>query len=168
MHACSTLPTNIKNPPIVDIQLNQVVKNSSQYLNQPVRWGGTVIDVENEPDKTTLQVLFYPLDYFGRPRINQPALGRFVSVSTQFLDPAIYSTGTELTIAGIVQKTIVKKIGQKEVPIPVITMTNHHIWPQYRQTEDWDYNYNYRYYGYRRYPYNYYYRGGYRYYDYCY
>lgn len=170
LQACSNLPANIQNPPTVDIQLHQVLKSSNQYQNQPVRWGGTVIDVENETDKTTLQILFYPLDYYGRPRINQKASGRFISISPHFLDPAIYSTGTQITIAGTIQNTVIKQIGKKPVSIPVIAINTAHIWPNYRQTDYWDYDYGYRYpyYGYRRsyYPYNYY-RSRYRYYNYC-
>lgn len=70
LQACSNLPANIKNPPDVDIQLHQVLMNSSNFQNSPVRWGGTIIDVENEADKTNMQILFYPLNYYGRPILN--------------------------------------------------------------------------------------------------
>lgn len=164
LNACSNLPANIQNPPSVDIHLRDVQENSSQYINQPVRWGGTVIEVQNEADESSMQILFYPLNYFGRPKLNQQASGRFMTVSKQFLDPAIYSEGTKITIAGTVQNTLVKQIGNKTIPLPVVTIENHHIWPEYRQADDWDYHYPHYFYGYRRsyYPYNYY-RRGYRY-----
>ena len=158
LHACSNLPANIKNPPNVDIHLHQVLKNSSNFQNNPVRWGGTVIDVENETDKTNIQILFYALNYYGRPLLNQPSPGRFITVSKQFLDPEIYAKGTEITVVGKLQGTVEKQIGKKLVAVPIVTIEEHHIWPQYQT--------NYYRYRYRYYPYNSY-RDRYRYYN-CY
>ena len=166
LHACSNLPANIKNPPSVDIQFHQVLKNSSNFQNSPVRWGGTVIDVENEANETNLQILFYPLNYYGRPILNQPSSGRFITTSQQFLDPAIYANGTEITVVGNLQRTVEKQIGKKQVTIPVVEIEEHHIWPKYQPNYYRPYGYYPYYYGYRYYPYSPY-RGGYRYYN-CY
>ncbi|MFW5443876.1 MAG: Slp family lipoprotein [Methylococcaceae bacterium] len=172
LHACSNLPANIKNPPGIDIQLHQALTNNSNYLNYlnyPIRWGGTVIEVKNNADETTMQMLFYPLNYYGRPRLSQTPLGRFITVSKQFLDPAIYTKGTEITIAGSLQGVTEKKIGEKTIKMPVVSIDNYHIWPELQQNYYRGYyDYPYSYYGYRGgfYPYSYY-RGGYGYYN-CY
>jgi outer membrane lipoprotein len=162
LHACSNLPANIKTPPAVDIQLHQTLTNAADYQNYPVRWGGTVIEVKNKTDETTMQILYYPLGYYGRPNLNQTSLGRFVTVSKQFLDPAIYTKGTEITIAGSFLSLVEKQIGEKPVKMPLIAIDTQHIWPKYRQNYYRGYyDYPYRYYGYRGryYPYSYYRRG---------
>ena len=164
LHACSNLPANIKNPPSVDIQLHQALKNSSSFQNYPVRWGGTIIDVENEANETKMQILFYPLNYYGRPKLNKPSSGRFITVSKQFLDPAIYANGTSITVVGTLQGTLEKQIGKKIITVPIVSINSFHIWPQYPQNYYSPYGYypNYYGYGYRYYPYSYY-RGGYYY-----
>ena len=166
LQACSNLPANIKNAPNVDIQLHDVLSNNSNnYQNNPVRWGGKIIDVENKSDITKIQILTYPLNHYGRPQLNQPPSGRFISISNQFLDPEIYIKDTEITIAGSLQGTLEKKIGERKITMPVVAIDELHIWPQYQQNHYSSYDY-YPYYGYRYYPYHSY-RGRYRYYG-CY
>ncbi len=147
LQACSNLPANIKNAPSADVQLQQVLANSSNFQNNPVRWGGTIIEVVNEPDETKMQILLYPLNYYGRPVLSRTAMGRFIAVSKLFLDPAIYPKGTEITIAGSLQGTIKKKVGEKAVIIPVVAIDEYHVWPAYQRS----YYYNDSYYGYPNY-----------------
>ena len=102
--ACSTLPPAIKNPPAVDISYNQALRNIDYYtkMHSPVRWGGTIIDVENEQEFSLLQVLAYPLSSYGRPEWDEPYEGRFLVKSSQFLDPSVYTKGKGVTVAGII------------------------------------------------------------------
>lgn len=162
IQGCSNLPINIKDAPKNDIQPHQINKDNQLYKNMPVRWGGTVIDVENEAESTRVQILLYPLGYFGRPDLTQSALGRFVTVSKQFLDPAIYAKGVEVTVAGNVLGVVEKKVGKTVVSIPLVAMDGHHIWPKkqdnYYRYDTYNYNYRDRYYPYR------FYRRGSRYY----
>lgn len=172
LQACSNLPANIKNAPKADVQLHQVLANSDNFKNNPVRWGGTIIDVDNEPDTTKMQILLYPLNFYGRPILSRTALGRFIAVSKQFLDPAIYTKGTEITVAGSLQGTMQKKVGEKSVTVPVVAIDEQHIWPAYSRSyynNDSYYGYPNYYSGYRYgrfYP-SFSYSGRYRYYG-CY
>ncbi len=154
--ACSQIPANIKNPPAADIHLQQVLENHNDHQNKPVRWGGTVIDVENNADSTSIQIQYYPLDYYGRPKINKKAHGRFITISQLFLDPDIYKKGTPITVVGTLQGKKQTLIGNKSVTLPVIVMDSHHKWPKLRRNY-FESNYSSRYfspyYGYR-YPYS--------------
>lgn len=146
LHACSNLPANIKNPPKANIQLQQVLNNRETYQKTPVRWGGTIIEVNNKTDSTTMEIQSYPLDYYGRPKINQPAQGRFITVSKLFLDPDIYKNGSEITVAGTIQGQEEKQIGKKAITLPVIAIDSHHKWPiRYNYYDPYDYSS--RYYG---------------------
>ncbi len=146
LNACSNLPHQIQNPPDRDIHLHQVLENNSKFNNQAVRWGGTVIDVQNQEDTTKMQIVYYPLSFFGRPMVNDSAKGRFISTSKMFLDPAIFTKGTEITISGTLQGTDEKLIGNKLVSLPVVAIDNHFIWPQnhynsYNQNLRYEYRY---------------------------
>lgn len=168
LQACSNLPVNIKNAPSTDLQFHHVLSDSASFQNQPVRWGGTVIDVVNKAQETELQIMYYPLNYYGRPLLNKSPSGRFLSISKQFLDPALYTTNTEITIAGSIQGTVEKTIGEKIITMPIIAIDNYHIWPKFQQNyyrpydpPYFEYEYRYHYY-----PYSIY-RSRYRYYN-CY
>ena len=129
--ACSHLPANIEDPPAVDISYQQVIQNPQNYQNTLVRWGGTIIDVENQQTQSLIQVLVYPLNSYGRPYIDQAAVGRFIIKSSEFFDPAVYTKNSAITVAGIVHGDLEKAVGQKVLKLPVIIKQTLYIWPAY-------------------------------------
>ena len=146
IQGCSNLPVAIKNPPAVDLKYNEVIGNPSKHQGMPVRWGGTIIDVENEETLTRLQVLYYPLDSDGQPKLNKASEGRFVLESPKFLDPAVYRKSSEITVAGTLIGETPRKVGNKTLKLPLISAQTLHLWPESYKNEC-------RYYGY--YPYYY-------------
>ena len=164
LNACSSLPAGIRHAPEMDIQYHNVITDIQDFQGLPVRWGGTIIDVENEQGASSAQVLYYPLNRNARPELNQQAQGRFVMQSSKLLDPAIYVKGTSVTIAGTLQGTMEKQIGKKSISLPVINIVDSYVWPPREKRyvyRSYGYSPNYYgYYGYRsrgyRYPYRYY------------
>lgn len=157
--ACSTLPTAIKNPPQYDISYTQAIGNIGSYKNAPVRWGGIIVDVENEQNFSLVQVLYYPLSSNGQPQVDQSAEGRFVFRSPEFLDPAIYTKNTKVTVAGTLIGDIERTIGKKVMRLPLISATTIYRWPVYVYSnyyDDFGYGYNPYYGGYPYYWGNYY------------
>lgn len=131
LSACSNLPLAIKNPPLFDISYAQAIQKIANYRNAPVRWGGIIVDVENEQDFTLLQVLYYPLGSDGRPQTGKQNEGRFLIKSPEFLDPAIYTKNTEITVAGILVGDLERSVGKKIMRLPLIAATTLHLWPVY-------------------------------------
>ena len=167
--ACSNLPPLIENPPLYDISYSEATRNIAHYKDAPVRWGGVVIDVENEQNFSLVQVLYYPLNSYGRPRLDKPNDGRFLIKSPDFLDPAVYTKNTEITVAGTLKGDIERVVGSKSLRLPMISAKIIHLWPAYVPGNYYGYggygyggfgygNPYYGYYGY--YPYYPYYRGG--------
>jgi len=161
IQGCSNLPVAIKNAPALDIKYNEAAGNPSKHQGMPVRWGGTIIEVENEETLTRIQILYYPLDSNGRPKIKQSPEGRFIAESPKFLDPAIYRKDSELTVAGTLSAETVRKVGNKTLKLPVVSAETLHIWPERYTNNCRDYGYfpyyygiyPYGLYGYYRYPY---------------
>lgn len=127
---CSNLPPAIEDPPAYDLSYPEAVSNLSKYKNAPLRWGGTIVEVENEPNFSAIQILVYPLGSYGRPDKDEPSQGRFVVSSPEFLDPAVYSKNTSITVAGILNGDTERKIGNKVLLLPLVTATNIHLWPE--------------------------------------
>jgi outer membrane lipoprotein len=163
--ACSNLPPAIEEPPLYDISYNEAVRNIAQFKDAPVRWGGEIIDVENEQNFSLVQVLYYPLNSYGRPRIDKPNGGRFLIKSSEFLDPAVYTKDTDITVAGTLQGDAERKVGNKSLRLPIILAKVIHLWPANIYSNYYGYGYGYPYYGYYGYygyyPYAPYYWGGY-------
>lgn len=159
LSACSSMPPVLKNAPAVDVHLDQVRSNIGAHRGTPVRWGGTVIDVENEANVTRMQILYYPLSNSGRPRVYRETEGRFVVQTPNFLDPAIYKQGAEVTVTGTVAGTIERAVGKKMLALPVVEIGNIYLWPeeQYRDVYYGPYMGYYPYYPYRYNRFGYYY-----------
>ena len=114
--ACAGLPSAVRDVPVTKLSYVQASGDPNSYKDTSVRWGGVVIDVENEQNYTLVQVLSYPLGYGGRPQLTKPSEGRFVIKSAEFLDPAVYAKDREITVAGVLQGDIERTIGKKNCP----------------------------------------------------
>jgi outer membrane lipoprotein len=155
LNSCMNLPPAIKDAPVVDIGYSQAKQNIASYKNAPVRWGGKIIDVENEQNFSLVQVLYYPLSYYGRPDDSEPNDGRFVIKSPEFLDPAIYTKNKEITVAGTLAGEIDRTVGKKIVRVPLIASKVTHLWPEVDRSNYYGYGgggggfggYGYPYYG---------------------
>lgn len=150
LSACAGLPAAVKEVPVKDIKYSQASQNPAQYKDTSVRWGGVVIDVENEENFTLVQVLSYPLNYYGRPELSKASEGRFVIKSSEFLDPAVYAKDREITVAGTIEGDMERTIGKKHIRLPLLTSKAIYLWPVYQADP---YSYGYRGYGYGFSPY---------------
>lgn len=163
--ACTSMPPDIRSFPAVDTPYQQISQNADTYKDVPIRWGGTVIEVENEADSSLMQVLYYPINRQGYPQTDQSSEGRFAAETSEFLDPAIFTKGTEVTITGSVKGYIERNVGNKTIHIPLITAQAIHLWPlSYREDHlYWNSRYRYGPYpGYYGYGYPFFYNGYYR------
>ena len=164
LSACSNLPPAIENPPLYDISYSEATRDIARFKDAPVRWGGVVIDVENEQNFSLVQVLYYPLNSYGRPQLDKPNEGRFLIKSPEFLDPAVYKKDIEINAAGTLKGDIDRAVGNKSLRLPIIAAKVIHLWPAYEYGNYYGYGgyggfgYGYPYYGFYGYPY---YRGGY-------
>lgn len=144
--ACSGLPERVREVPVTDVTYSQASPNLNSYKETSVRWGGVIVDVENEENFTLLQVLSYPLNSYGRPQLNKQTEGRFVIKSAEFLDPAVYAKDKEITVAGTIKGDIERTIGKKTVRLPLISSTAIYLWPVYYRNDPY-FGYGYRGYG---------------------
>lgn len=156
LSACSSVPPAISNPPAEDLQLNQVALDVEHYIGTKVRWGGKIIKVNNDERSSTLQILQYPLNSYGRPKTNKTSQGRFIIKSKKFLDPEIYKEDKLVTFVGLVQSKKTIQVDQKSLLLPVVNSFNSHIWSE-RQAGTSHYYIGHHhggmYYGYGYYPY---------------
>lgn len=139
--ACSSIPTNIENPPVFDLSYSYANQDSERFKKLPVRWGGVIAEVENEQTASYLQILAYPLNSYGRPRLDEQAQGRFVVKSKQFLDPLLYEKNSEITVAGTFLGKIDRTIDKKTMSLPLVEATTLYQWPVYQPYYPYPYYY---------------------------
>ncbi|MDX1573367.1 MAG: Slp family lipoprotein [Methylophaga sp.] len=129
LSACSSVPKNIKSPPESDVQLNQVLANKQANAGESIRWGGEIVEIENNADFSMVQVVQFPLNQYGKPVTNRSSQGRFMARSTQFLDPVVYKTGSLITFTGqATLETVKRQVDEKLVIMPVVDVTDSYRW----------------------------------------
>ncbi len=121
-----------------DLTFSMAFSDPTAYTGSVVIWGGVIIGIMNRPDGTTLAVLETPLSYRERPEGSEQSQGRFIAETPQFLDPAVFSSGRKVTIAGTITGKETRPLGKAKVPYiyPVIRIKQIHLWsmqPEYLQ-----------------------------------
>ena len=69
------------------------------YVGQEARFGGKVIEVQNQQGKTRLEIATVPLDSGARPILGEPSRGRIYADVGGFLDPVDFR-GQLVTVVG--------------------------------------------------------------------
>jgi outer membrane lipoprotein len=157
LNGCSGLPKAMKNEPYTDVGLNTVKADFASYLEMPLRWGGKIINVTNKKNLSQVQLLFYPLNRFGRPSMAAKTEGRFMISANEFLDPAVYKEGVEVTVLGVLTGKIKQQVGEKILTLPVLSIKHIHLWSDRRQYDNGYYLRSPYYFPRSNYRYDYYY-----------
>jgi outer membrane lipoprotein len=131
---CQTIPSELElySP---DLELAQVMEQPEDYQGQQVRWGGTVVKVENANQTSRIEVLAYSLNNYARPIPGQPSQGRFIVDIEGFIDPLVYTQGREVTVTGSVTGGQNGLIGGFDYRYPVIKGETHKLWPPREEVE---------------------------------
>ena len=150
--------------PVISPQLMEQVDRTLDYRavaadpagarGKTVLLGGTIVQAVPRPGLTEIEVVQKALDSSGAPRLTDRSEGRFLVVSERFLDPAVYSPGRDITVAGEVEAPQTRRIGEVDYRYPVIRAIELHLWrllapPSYPYPYGWPYDGWY----WRRYPY---------------
>jgi outer membrane lipoprotein len=134
-----------------------VLENPAAYAGSVVIWGGRIIGAASLVKGGEITLLELPLDHWGRPEDEGLSEGRFIARASTFLDPAVYSPGVEVTVAGEVIGKEVRPVGQTQYTYPVIMIKEIRLWrkqptyvyppPNYWYWEGYPYPYWYGWYG---------------------
>ena len=99
-------------------------------VGKRILWGGVILAITNFEARTDIEVLAYPLDADNRPRREDDPLGRFIIEQTGYLEPASYSEGRLVTVAGRVARAETGKIGASDYAYPVVSAQQLYLWPR--------------------------------------
>jgi outer membrane lipoprotein len=115
-----------KNVPFAALQ-----KESEKYAGKLLMVGGVIVDTKNLKEGTRIEVLQKPLDGEGRPEQTDETGGRFLVVTQQFLDGAVFHRGRLITVIGDVAPPQVLPLGEIEYRYPVVAAKALHLWSPY-------------------------------------
>ena len=95
-----------------------------------VRWGGRIVDVEPETNRTCFEMISTRLGNTGRPYwASDDVGGRFIACRTGFYDPALFERNREVTFTGRVAGYENRRIGQYDYRFPRVEADIVYLWP---------------------------------------
>ncbi len=121
-------PAFLREPMANNPALTQVIANATAFAGQRVRWGGSIVQVENRADGTSIEIVERPLDGSGRPSGAGASAGRFIAKAGGFFDPLIYTQGRDVTVTGVVEGEDARKIGDFDYRYVVVKSDNLYLW----------------------------------------
>lgn len=113
-----------------NVRFEDILKNPEAYKDTTVVLGGSIVRVENLENRTLVEVIQHRLNSQLKPINPDESAGRFFVEFDDFKDPAIYSPGRFLTVAGKVRGVEKRKLGKMDYDSPVIAPVEHYLWRQ--------------------------------------
>ena len=111
------------------LSFEELLKDPEAFRGKTVLLGGDIIETENFPGKTLIIVLQRPLNSKEKPSGKDKSRGRFIISVPEFLDPAIYGKGREITVAGTVAGKEVRTLDKIKYAYPIIERRELYLWP---------------------------------------
>jgi outer membrane lipoprotein len=91
--------------------------------------GGTIVQTVPKPGMTEMELVQKELDYWDAPRLTDRSEGRYLVVTSRFIDPAVYRAGRDVTVAGEVLDPETRRMGEIDYRYPVIRAAEVRLWP---------------------------------------
>ena len=114
----------------LNVSFDQLVADPQAYLDRVVIVGGTILETQNVDQETVLEVLQRPLDAYEKPLPVDRSAGRFMARCDRYLDPALYTEGRDITIAGQILGSQTGKVDKSTYVYPLISCLEIRLWPQ--------------------------------------
>ena len=111
-----------------DLAFKEVLADPDKYVGSMVVFSGLILQSVNIPQGTELMILQREADSSGRPQDTDQSGGRFLARQDGYLDVAIYATGRAVTVAGRVEGSEQRPLGQISYSYPVIRVEEIHLW----------------------------------------
>jgi len=124
---CVSLPSELESN-----NENLIVKYANwepqTEVGTAVRLGGVIASVENDKNRTRLDIVNLPLTQSGKPNLNYEPHGRFIAYIPGFVDPVMLAKGRLISFLGVTQKTGKTMIGHYQGVFPVMNVIHYHLW----------------------------------------
>ncbi|MGL5455070.1 MAG: Slp family lipoprotein [Enterobacterales bacterium] len=128
LSGCVTVPDAIKgSSPTPQDDLVRVMNAPQLYVGQEARFGGKVVDIQNQQGKTRLEIATVPLDSGARPILGEPSRGRIYANVNGFLDPVDFR-GQLVTVVGPITGTVEGKVGNTPYKFMTMDVSGYKRW----------------------------------------
>ena len=128
LSGCVTIPDAIKgSSPMPQQDLVRVMNAPQLYVGQEARFGGKVVDIQNQQGKSRLEIATVPLDGAARPALGEPSRGRIFADVNGFIDPVDFR-GQLVTVVGPIVGVVDGKVGNTPYKFMLMNAIGYKRW----------------------------------------
>jgi len=124
--ACASTPQALRG----DFPGPEPATASDSSIGQSVRWGGRLLEVRPEANRTCFEILALPLDDTAQPQQGAEPGRRFLACRDGFVDPAAFPVDRLVTVTGRLARFVTRAIGGYDYRYPVVSVRVIHLWPK--------------------------------------
>lgn len=139
---CASVPEPLRG----DFESLQPSAAADDDIGTRVRWGGRLLDVTPERERTCFEILASPLDRVARPRSEDASGRRFLACRDDFIEPAGFPEGRLITVTGTLTGFEQGSVGDYDYRYPVISLSGVYLWSdrvEQRYRDPYPYHYPY-------------------------
>ncbi|QNP41026.1 Slp family lipoprotein [Lysobacter solisilvae (ex Woo and Kim 2020)] len=125
--ACATQPRPLQGT-FTEVTPQQAA--TSEATGATVRWGGRIVQVEPQTNRTCFEMISTRLSAYGRPYWATDDIGgRFLACKDGFYDPALFEKNREVTFTGRIGGYENRRIGGYDYRFPKVEADVIYLWP---------------------------------------
>lgn len=125
---CAVISQDLREKADPLLSPEQVRVNPDFYAGETVIWGGHILENQASQEETRLVILQTPLSMNQKPRSRETTQGRFIAIDHKYLDPAVFSVGRLVTVAGRLAESAQTLKNDGYGAYPVLQIQEIHLW----------------------------------------
>jgi len=149
---CSTFPDKLQLEDTTQLVIYEdAASKAEQVKGKMLRWGGAIAKIENKADSTVFEMVYYPLNRYGRPISDDESMGRYRIHVNGFMDPMVYQVGRLMTFTAELNGLEKGLVGEHEYVFPTANAQAYYLWKNVQRIDIndvhvWPYQYWYGHY----------------------
>lgn len=116
------------------LKFEQLKSDPKAYVGKYVKLGGVIADTKNTKEGSQVEIVEFKLGSDDVPDETSPSGGRFLAVTSRYLDNMIYKSGRLVALVGKVEGEKVMPLGEMEYRYPVVSIVEIHVFKIYPYT----------------------------------
>ena len=126
---CSSFPDKLQVDDTTQLVIYEdAASKAEQVKGKMIRWGGAIAKVENKPDSTVFEMVYYPLNGYGRPIAGEESMGRYRIHVKGFMDPMVYQVGRLMTFTAQLNGLEEGMVGEHKYIFPTADVSAYYLW----------------------------------------
>jgi outer membrane lipoprotein len=119
-----------------NVPFSQLREAPDAYRGKLFILGGLVVETRFTGKGSQIEALYVPVDSYGYLKETERSMGRFLAIYPRekgLLDPLVYKTGREITLAGEFLEIRKGKIDEMDYAYPVFEIKQIYLWEERKE-----------------------------------